>query len=83
MATASTREVLVRVNVSQMLENDKSLRDGLDARTRLMEWGFRPFGQFWLGDEALLLRFKEGEIERVDAARPYGMFQGEVPPAKQ
>lgn len=83
MAVTSTKEVLVRLNIPRMLENDKGLRDGLDARTRLMEWGFRPFGQFWLGDEALLLRFKEGEIERVDAARPYGMFQGEIPPAQR
>jgi hypothetical protein len=86
MANTTTGDLFVRVNIARMIENAAqqgvTLNDS-QARDRLKSWGFRAFGQNWLGDAVMLQHLSPDEVERVDPADLYGMFPGELPPAKQ
>jgi hypothetical protein len=86
MTSSKTGDFFVRVNIQRMIENAARLGVRLNdsqARDRLNAWGFRAFGQNWLGDAALLKHLSPDEVERVDPADLYGMFPGEIPPGNQ
>ncbi len=71
MAVTETKDILVRVDITRMIENaarsGRQMND-LQARQLLTSWGFRQFGQFWRGNESQVSHLRSDEIERIDLA---------------